>query len=276
MPTTCVNGKPGELLSIYDRGLQFGDGVFETIAVQNGVALCLQAHLERLESGCRRLAIDMPERALLQHEAEDLCQGAAAATLKLIVTRGVGGRGYLPPDDCAATRALSLYPPPQYPPEHARAGIAVQVCRQRLARQPQLAGIKHLNRLEQILLRREAAAAACPEGVALDTQDNVVEGVMSNIFLVKDGVLCTPELSHCGILGVIRERIIELCKRDGRAVEIRTIQLAELLAADEVFYCNSLLGLWPVRRIVDVSLQDRAVGRSIREQLIDEQCIMAP
>ena len=244
-----VNGKPGSVISVQDRGLQFGDGVFETVAVQAGVPLCLGPHLERLELGCARLAIATPERKLLQREAERLCASVAAGVLKIIVTRGTGGRGYRAPEDITANRIITLHRRPVYPEAFYREGIPSFVCGRRLAATAGLAGIKHLNRLEQVLLRREVDATPCPEGVALDPDGNVIEGSMSNLFMVKNGELVTPDLSRAGVAGIIRAAIIAQYQAAGIATGIRNITLQELYEADEVFYCNSVIGIWPVRSI---------------------------
>ena len=249
MSDALVNGEPGSVISIHDRGLQFGDGVFETIAVQAGELLCLDAHFTRLEAGCRRLSIACPARDLLACEARQLCASLASAVLKLVVTRGASGRGYAPAENASANRILTVHERPDYPASWYRAGIPSYICSRRLAQQPELAGVKHLNRLEQVLLRAEVAATRYPEGVALDLYGNVIEGSMSNLFMVKNGSLSTPDLSRCGIEGVIRNAIIKDNQARGIATDIRAIKPEELYEADEVFCCNSVIGVWPLRSI---------------------------
>ena len=244
-----VNGEPGGVISIHDRGLQFGDGVFETIAVQSGEPLCREAHFARLEAGCRHLSITCPDRDLLEHEALRLCRAHESAVLKIVVTRGAGGRGYGLPEEITPNRIMTVHKRPDYPEVYYREGIPSYICARRLAHQPEFAGIKHLNRLEQVLLRAEIAATPCPEGVALDRYGNVIEGSMSNLFMVKNGKLFTPDLSRCGVEGVIRKSIIERHEAAGIETGIREIKLEELYEADEVFYCNSVIGVWPVRHI---------------------------
>lgn len=249
MTEALVNGLPGSLVSVHDRGLQFGDGLFETIAVQAGTPLCLEAHLQRLEAGCKRLHIACPERTLLAREASRLCAAAQSGVLKIIVTRGTGGRGYQAPDTIAANRILTLHERPVYPQSFYREGIATFVCRRHLGDVPELAGLKHLNRLEQVLLRREVAATPYPEGVVTDRRGNVVEGTMSNLFMLKRGKLLTPDLSRAGVAGVVRGAIIQHCEAAGITTGVRAIKPEELYQADEVFYCNSVIGIWPVRSI---------------------------
>ena len=273
MTEALVNGLPGSLVSVHDRGLQFGDGVFETIAVQSGVPLYLEAHLQRLQAGCNRLHIAAPERTLLEQEASRLCAAAQSGVLKIIVTRGTGGRGYQAPDTIPANRILTLHERPVYPQSFYREGIATFVCRRHLGDVPELAGIKHLNRLEQVLLRLEVAATPYPEGVVTDQRGNVIEGSMSNLFMVKHGKLLTPDLSRAGIAGVIRGAIIEQCAAAGIATGTRGIKLAELYQADEVFYCNSVIGIWPVRNIGATVFDSIDTALEIMTQLTDNNII---
>lgn len=276
MIDALVNGAPGAAVSLEDRGLQFGDGVFETVAVQDGEPLRLEAHLERLAAGCRRLFIPAPGRQALRAEARRLCRERVRAVLKIIVTRGGGGRGYAPAEDAVATRALILHDWPDYPAAYARDGVDTYICRQRLAHNPGLAGVKHLNRLEQVLLRREIAAAHYPEGLALDPLGNVIEGSHANLFMVKDKALVTPDLSRCGVAGVTRAAILDLSAAAGEKTSVRDLRPEELFEADEVFYCNSLIGVWPVRSINDKKTgHGGAVTRRLIEKLANDNYIPA-
>jgi 4-amino-4-deoxychorismate lyase len=241
-----VDGQPAVELSVRDRGLAYGDGLFETIAVHNGAAALLERHLERLLDGARRLQLPVdvqPLRSQLQAFAGELGSGV----VKLILTRGDGQRGYVLPQPQRPRLILQGSATPAYPPEHARCGVRLYPCATRLAEQPLLAGLKHLNRLEQVLARAEWQDQAFAEGLLRDLSGRVVEGVSSNLFLVLDGALHTPDLSRCGVAGVMRAEIIEQAGRHALAVTQRQIAYDELLAADEVFICNSLFGIWPVR-----------------------------
>ena len=275
MIDALVNGEPGGVISIHDRGLQFGDGVFETVAVQSGEPLCREAHFARLEAGCRKLSIACPDRNLLEQEARQLCRRRAAAVLKIVITRGAGGRGYGLPEEVAPNRMLTLHERPVYPAAYYREGIPSYICARRLAHQPELAGVKHLNRLEQVLLRAEIAATPYPEGVALDPFGNVIEGSMSNLFMIKNGKLATPDLSRCGIEGVVRKSIIERNEAAGIETGIREIKPEELYEADEVFYCNSVIGVWPVRCIGDKVFNGIDTALEIMRKLTDDKVIAA-
>ncbi|WP_252271549.1 aminodeoxychorismate lyase [Pseudomonas subflava] len=243
-----VDGRPAADLPLADRGLAYGDGLFETIAVQRGRAVLLPRHLTRLGEGLRRLSIDLDLVALeseLQAFFAELGEGVA----KLMVTRGEGLRGYAAPQPASPRRILLGNPLPSYPASHAEQGVRLFPCATRLAEQPLLAGLKHLNRLEQVLARSEWQDARYAEGLMRDVSGRVIEGVFSNLFLVKDGVLLTPALSRSGVAGVMRAEILEQAVRLGVSCEVRDIAHDELLAADEVFLCNSLYGIWPVREL---------------------------
>lgn len=248
-PPMLVNGESADTVAVADRGFQYGDGLFETIKVTGGIPEFWGRHMARLNEGCRRLAIPAPDGALLRREAEELCAGAANAVLKIIVTRGTGGRGYRPPERAIPTRVVALYPAPDYPPEFWRQGVRVRLCETRMSRQPRLAGIKHMNRLEQVLARGEWTEGHIAEGVMLDTQGLAIEGTMTNLFLARDGALVTPDLSRCGVAGIIRAVLLELAEKNGIETQVRDISQDALESADEIFLTNSVVGVWPVREL---------------------------
>lgn len=266
-----VNGRAADCLSTLDRGLLYGDGLFETIAVRNGRLPHWLRHLARLRAGCERLGITMPDADLLAAEADGLCRQSQRAVLKLVVTRGAGGRGYRPDAAATPTRVLQLHPYPVWPVDHAGTGVAARVCRARLGCNPSLAGIKHLNRLEQVLARAEWDDPAVGEGLMLDTHDRLIEGTMSNIFLVTAGRLLTPALTRCGVAGVARARILEQAAAAGIETAVRDIALDELQQADEVLLCNSLIGIWPVTRVESLDYPVGEVTRLLQARLAKEE-----
>lgn len=242
-----VDGRPADGLSVHDRGLAFGDGLFETIKVVGGRPELLDRHLHRLELGCRRLMIPCRVEALrdqLQAFSEQLVEGVA----KLIVTRGEGVRGYAQPDPIAPRAIILGSPLPDYPQAHAEMGVRLYPCTTRLAEQPLLAGLKHLNRLEQVMARAEWQDRAFPEGLMRDRSGRVVEAVFSNLFIAESGSLLTPSLDRCGVAGVMRAELLHRAGIAGVAFQITDISLERLVEADEVFVCNSLYGIWPVRQ----------------------------
>jgi len=249
MKSDCwIDGVPAAELPVQDRGLQYGDGLFETLAVTDGRIRLLDFHLERLRDGCLRLGIPMPPAESTTTELQQAAAGTSRAVLKLIITRGIGGRGYRPPEDAIPQRVLLRYPWPDYPGSWAEQGVRVKLCETRLATQPRLAGIKHLNRLEQVLARAEwSDADGYQEGLMLDMEGQVVEGTMSNVFASPgEGVLLTPDLSRSGVAGVMRRQILEQAAGAGVTARVARIPLNEFLRAREIFLCNSLMGVWPV------------------------------
>ena len=262
MPSILINGHPTEQLSVLDRGFQYGDGLFETLRVVNGQPQHWPRHMARLTSGCERLGITSPDLKCLRTEAESLCRtfvdenvNQGHGVLKITVTRGSGGRGYAFTGGHEPTRVLAVSPAPLFPTSHAAQGVKLRLCEMRLGQNPVLAGIKHLNRLEQVLARAEWDDPDIAEGVLLDHQDHVIEGTMSNLFCVqtREGVpptVLTPELSRCGVRGVTRDRILEIAARldiPGRETDL---SLTDLRQASEVFISNSLIGIWPVREFM--------------------------
>ena len=247
MILSWVDGQPADGMPVQDRGLAYGDGLFETIKIVDGQAALLGRHLDRLADGCHRLAIPCDLAALRLQLAEF---GAALqnGVAKLIVTRGDGKRGYGPPATIRPRTVLLGSPLPEYPPEHREQGIHLYPCATRLGEQPALAGLKHLNRLEQVLARGEWQDPRFAEGLMRDTSGRVIEGVFSNLFVVESGVLLTPSVDRCGVAGVMREEIIERAGRAGDKTQVCDLALERLMGADEVFVCNSLYGIWPVRQ----------------------------
>lgn len=245
-PSALVNGVPADILSIHDRGLLYGDGVFETLAVKGERPLDWERHLRRLRRGCERLFITPPAPETLSEDAALLCEGAERGVLKIIVTRGPGGRGYRPLRDESTTRIVSLHPWPAHPPRYYDQGIAATICATRLARNPLLAGIKHLNRLEQVLARAEWKDEY-QEGLMLDTEGWPIEGAMSNLFIIRDDALATPDLANAGVAGIVRERILETAPNLNIETRVRELTMADVESADGLFFCNSVIGIWPVR-----------------------------
>ena len=265
--TTLVNGKPGNVVQTSDRGLLYGDGVFETIAIRAGRPSHWPRHMSRLQAGCARLGLAMPDSAQLKTEAAQITSGIDQGVLKLIVTRGSGGRGYAVPETATCTRIMQLHPWPEYPDACSAEGVRIRLCTTRLGRNPALAGIKHLNRLEQVLARQEWTDTSIREGLLMDTDANLIEGTMSNLFIVKDGVLMTPDLSYSGVAGIMRSIILELAKQLGLNTGIAPVSQAMLLQADEVFLCNSLIGIWPVVAIGETPYRKGEMTRQLQELL---------
>ena len=244
-----VNGEQTDQISIGDRGLNYGDGCFETIAVKSGAPLLWQRHMDRLFASCKMLGIGIDfDAGILAAEAEQVLEPKENAVLKIVVTRGTGGQGYRPDANTAATRIVSAHPWRLRPPEFRTDGIRLCVCETRLGRNPRLAGIKHLNRLEQVLARAEWQDEY-EEGLMLDTDNQVIEGTMTNVFLQLGQEIITPSLENCGVNGVIRTEILEQLESMGITCKQATVSLDMIYNADGLFICNSLIGVWPVATI---------------------------
>ena len=262
-----VNGECREHIEISDRGFQYGDGLFETIAIINGQPVFFDRHIARLNAGCRRLYIPFPGAELLAFEAKKLCRHSSKAVLKLILTRGSGGRGYRQPDVIQTTRVLSLYPFPDYPDIYKEQGITARFCDTRLGLNPALAGIKHLNRLEQIMARAEWTNPDIQEGIMLDINEHVIEGTMTNLFYTKSKTLYTSSLDRSGVAGIMRRIIMTLSSDHNLPVIEHTFTKDELLSADEVFVCNSIVGIWPVKQIANDCFPVGLITRQIQNWL---------
>lgn len=246
-----VDGISRMWLDPQERGFHYGDGLFETMAVHKGSIPLWAYHWQRLLTGCERLKLPLPDQAVLEDKIARFIKDNEQAVLKLIVSRGNGERGYRIPATEAPTHALFLNPWPDYPDHYRQQGVRLKLCDTPLSMNPVLAGIKHLNRLEQIMARNEWQDDKFQEGVMLNTQGHVVEGTMSNLFWIKDEQLFTPDLSQCGVLGIMRQQILEKIQQLTLNVKVVTETVEPLLQADEVFITNSLIGVWPVQSIED-------------------------
>lgn len=262
MAAFLVNGWPAQSLDTADRGLAYGDGVFRTMLVREGRVLNWARHYRLLVRDCGMLAIAPPAEALVLEEIRRLAP--ASATVKVIVTRGSSGRGYAYAEDIQPSRIVVAYPSIAVAPEAAEAGIAARRCDLVLAEQPRLAGVKSLNRLENVLARAEWRDPAVREGFIADAAGRVIEGTMSNVFVVKAGAVATPDLSRCGVIGAQRERVRDLLAAEGVACAVRDIPFAELASADEIFVTNSVIGIWPVIRLGDWSRPPGPVTRRVQ------------
>jgi len=259
-----INGEISTFIATTNRGLNYADGVFETLVVNNTRPLRWQAHMDRLGLGCERLALVMPPQALLLREVQTISAGYTNAVVKIVLTRDGTGRGYTPPKDGACTRIISVHTYPDGITDIAREGVKTQVCELRLALQPALGGIKHLNRLEQVLAAAEIRDSSAVEGILLDWEEHVISAIYANIFLVNDERLLTPRLDRCGVRGIVRGLILSA---HGHRCEQRRIHSDMLWEADEVFICNSVRGVIPLVAINDHEYPVGAVTRELQAWL---------
>jgi 4-amino-4-deoxychorismate lyase len=247
-----INGVASEQISIHDRGLLYGDGVFRTMRVRDQQVAQWPRHYRKLQQDCSTLGLVCPEAALLQAELQQLLINTPAGVAKIIITRGVRApqsRGYAPAANPAPTRILTVAPLPAYSPDCAVRGVKLRLCQLRLSHQPGLAGVKHLNRLENVLAASEWSDADIAEGVMMDIAGSVIGGTRSNLFMVRNGELLTPDTSLCGVAGIQRDRIMEWADENSIVCKTGRFDLNDLFIADEVFMVNNLIGLWPVREL---------------------------
>ena len=248
MNQQLINGKTTTEISITDRGLQYGDGLFETIAIVLGKPVLWPYHFDRLNEGCLRLGIPTPAESLLLNEVESLIGDIEQGVIKIIITRGSGGRGYRPPKSAVPNRIISLHSWSDNPASWFKEGIVLRLCETRLGSNPALAGIKHLNRLEQVLARLEWSDPAITEGLMLDGENRVIEATQSNLFLLQSGVIYTPDLSSCGVAGTVRRLVIEMARELDIPIKIETVTLQQVREADALLLTNAISGILPVRQ----------------------------
>lgn len=275
-----------DVIDVNDRGLTYGDGIFETIAYVNGELHNWHLHWQRLCSGAERLSLSIPDEViflnkinlkLLQNndldsdslgsdslDSENLNSETPDSenldsenkVIKIIITRGKGGRGYQFPQQAQISVIISVHHWPERSIDDYKKGIRVKVCQTCLAQQPVLAGIKHLNRLEQVLARNEFNGNDYHDGIMLACSDEssqlrtrVIEATSSNLFFVKNGQLFTPKIDTCGVQGTIRQEIFQLAKKMSISIEQGHYTLSELSDASDVFFSNSIFGIVPVASI---------------------------
>ena len=234
-----------DTIPVGHRGIAYGDGVFESMRVHDGRVPWWPRHARRLADGAARLHLPLPDHEFLEAQVAAMASGREAGVLKLVLSRGGGARGYAPEPDAVPCWQLSIHPSPQAP----ATGLQLRWCATRLAIQPLLAGLKHCNRLEQVMAREEwrqpgTLHADADEGLMRDTEGHVVCAVSANLFVLRDGRWSTPKVDRCGVAGVCREWALE-------ALEATQARLTpgDVEVADAVFLCNAVRGILPVARL---------------------------
>ncbi|ABM02931.1 aminodeoxychorismate lyase apoprotein [Psychromonas ingrahamii 37] len=244
-----INGTESTTIAADDRGLAYGDGLFSTIKVERGIVQLWDYHLQRLQLGAKKLFFPEVDWLLLSSELHYLAKTVAEqpfAVIKVMLTRGSGGRGYSIQGCSSPQRILSVHPYPVFYQQWQRDGLKVIQCRQKLAINRQLAGLKTLNRLEQILIKHELEAQDAFEGIVCDNDGHVIEACSANLFLKLKNHWVTPKLDGSGIAGVKRRQIMELSAKAGQPIREMKITINDLLNAQAVCLSNALMGIVPV------------------------------
>jgi 4-amino-4-deoxychorismate lyase len=258
-----VNGESSQLIAADDRGFQYGDGLFETALLVGGSVRFLDDHVERLFTGCDRLGIAPPEEQTLRSEIAQVTAGAERGVLKVIVTRGSGGRGYRPSHVMSSTRVVALHPLNPAP----KGSLRLRWCDIRLGRNARLAGIKHLNRLEQVLAQSEWREGEADEALMLDTEGEVVCATSANVFAVRDGALITPDLRFCGVHGVMRAQVLKAAAKLRLAVSEEPLWPHDIETANEVFITNAVRGIRSVASLDSLQWSETGVATRLANAL---------
>jgi 4-amino-4-deoxychorismate lyase len=256
-----VNGQPQDSVSALDRGLSYGDGLFETIRLVGAQAPLWERHMQRLASGCARLRMPHPDPQQLWREVLQVSSAYPDAVVRITLTRGTGERGYAPPSSSKVTRIVAAFPALLIPAALYRDGIRMRLCATTLADQPLLAGIKHLNRLEQVLARAEWDDPSIAEGLVCDQHGQVISATAANVFAVIDGVIVTPSLERCGVAGVARAAVMGALAD----CQVRDLPLTECLRASELFLSSSVRGILPVQAVGDTVYAPGPVTRAMQQ-----------
>ena len=265
------DGGPCAAVAADDRAFQYGDGLFETVAIRDGAPRLWDYHVERLQTGAARLGLPAPGASTLRSELQAALDQAQAdptrCVAKILLSAGQGPRGYRRAGDAPATLLTGVADARRLPDSWYGDGIDLRLCNTRLAAQPQLAGLKTLNRLEQVLARNERTDESVFEGITLDTDGRVICGTMSNVFLISGQQLITPALTRCGVSGVMRRHLLTLLDNAGIDCQVRDVDVRELWAADGVFISNSQFGILHARRCERHAWQPQDVFHRLRTLL---------
>ena len=249
-----VNSRQQQHINIADRAFQYGDGCFTTMAFRNSHIEFFNAHIERLKLACKTLYIGFDKWSELERCLVDSLQPNVDCVVKVIITRGEGGRGYNPEGAINPSFIITHHVIPSHYSLWQTDGIKLTISPITLACQPLLAGIKHLNRLEQVLVKQALATTGYDDAVVCDTQQNIIETSVGNLFWYQDNVWYTPDLEGSGVEGVMRNQVLAVMLENGLECQVVKQNVSHLLNAQELFICNSLMLLTPVVSLFNPSL----------------------
>jgi 4-amino-4-deoxychorismate lyase len=240
-----VNGKHQSSIAISDRSIAYGDGIFTTAKISNGQVQFLSSHITRLIEGCQYLKINFTQSQALVDEIITVAQNYPTAVLKVIITAGSGGRGYSRKGVGEAQTIVSIH---EFPPHYnlwSEQGVSLVYCNIKLGLNPLLKGLKHLNRLEQVLIKDELDNVTADDCLVCDLNDLVVETSSANVFWMRGNKVYTPVLQDAGVQGIYRKNILSI-DQDIQRVKEKFIDLNDI---SSMFICNSVMGVIPVYRL---------------------------
>lgn len=267
LPVHWVNGTFGATLAVSDRGFSFGDSVFETFRIERGRVQLRELHESRMRDGLDRLGIDCAQ-ALIDEQLQQGLDWLAARSIdsvsaRLTVSRGPADRGYR---SAAGPATVALQFNEVIPWRTALPPLRLVVCETQLGSQPLLAGIKHGNRLEQVLAALEVERRQADEGLMCNNRGELVCAVSANLFLVRGDQLLTPPIEDCGIAGTVRHLILHgLAAQAGIAVKATPLSPEDLASADELLLTSSLQGIRSVAACEGHSFTSTRWGDTLRE-----------
>ena len=265
-PIVIINGAKQSKISIFNRNSQFGDGLFETCLVENKKILFWTNHFARLNRGCEQLKISKVDESVWLSDVKkalSLCS-YDHCVVKLILSRGESLRGYGFKDDIKPVRAVIVL---ELQNTTLNNLFSLEYCQSGYNSNPKLAGIKHCNRLEQVLAR---AGLKSDEGIMLDENHNVISVTQGNIYAIHGNTLITPKLDKCGVEGTRRAIILDLAKLLGIKVKVDTLSAKELVQADEVFISNSIIGIQSIKQIGDIVLGESPITKKIKDTFMEK------
>jgi 4-amino-4-deoxychorismate lyase len=268
MKFCLVNGIPQSQIDIQNRGLAYGDGLFTTAKILNGKIQYLASHLHRLCLGCEKLGLVVPNKIDLSEQLTTVAQKYSLAVLKVIITAGNGGRGYARSVTSHNDVIIMVHDFPKHYDELAINGVTLGESNQQIGINPMLSGLKHLNRLEQVLLRQELSQSKYDDLIVSNVNGDVIEATSANLFFWHNERLCTPDITNSGVNGIMRLRILQSYPD----TVIKKVTLADLNNSQAMFICNCVMGVMPVNRyngnILSIKLP-LSVRDLINEKVLD-------
>ncbi|KZN68703.1 aminodeoxychorismate lyase [Pseudoalteromonas luteoviolacea] len=244
-----------------DRGLNYGDGFFTTVKIDSGALALWDYHLIRLQECEQRLGFPALDYKRLTSQCQEAVKQCQSGFLKVLITRGCGGRGYGVPEKPTPKIIITQGDLPSHYEDWKKNGVSLGYSDIQLGHQPLFAGLKTLNRLEQVMIKQAAQNSLFDDVLVEDIAGNIIESSASNILVVKNGSVFTPKLDMCGISGVY---LRYMCSQ----VEVteRRIQRQDLVHADAIYICNSLMGLVPVKSL-DKQIFDVQTALQLKEEI---------